>query len=171
MSREPIRKGSLCHCFSPQAFLMWCRNIIETIVKKDGNMIISGSTSAFWLGIASTGSVATVHPLQLEHVRVRHLVSALDCEGGDDDGDVDIQQGQWTWRFWWPWWKAQQTKESNAFAKKGGKKLQQAFDSELWRKQNQSVAKLWKCCCQPSSSAVTAKLFSPSLSTSPTIDQ
>ena len=63
----------------------------------------------------------------------------------------------WTWRFWWPWWKAQQTKESSAFAKKSGKKLQQAFNSQLWRKQDQSVAKLWKCCCQPSSSAVTAK--------------
>ena len=40
--------------------------------------------------------MATVHPLQLEHVRVRHLVSAWDCEGGDDDGDDDDgdQHGQ-----------------------------------------------------------------------------
>ena len=169
MSREPIRKGSLCHCFSPQAFLLWCRNIIETIVKKDGNMIIAGDTSAFWLGIASTRSVATVHPLQLEHVRVRHLVSAWDCEGGDDDGDVDLQHGHED--FDGPDERHNRLKSRVLSQKKSGKKLQQAFNSELWRKQDQSVAKLWKCCCQPSSSAVTAKLSSPSLSTSPTIDQ
>ena len=110
--------------------------------KRIETMIIAGSTSAFWLGIASTGSVATVHPLQLEHIHVRHLVSAWDCEGGDDVDDVDLQHGHKD--FDCPDERHNRLKSRVLSPKKSDKKTTTSYLSELWRKQDQFVAKLWK---------------------------